>query len=80
MPSLRQIAALTCVTVVMASGCAGVQSNADDPTVAERQPSTGTRIEQGNPAQKVDVIERDEIDATGANTVEEVLRRKGANR
>jgi outer membrane cobalamin receptor len=80
MRSLAQILLLIGFGAI-AAGCAGMPaSNSDEPTVAERQTSTGSRIVEGNPAQSVDVINRDQIDATGANTVEEVLKRKGVNR
>lgn len=74
-PSIR---ALTAIAVVgMISGCAATDEVYSGADAAE--PPTGSRIpaseDREDPNRKT-VVDREEIDASGAMTVEEVLRRR----
>lgn len=65
---------------LFASGCATPIGQAPLPetkTVAESQPTTGSRVAGGNNARRVQVFSKEDIDDSGATSVGELLKGVG---
>ncbi len=65
------------IVALSLGGCANLTapSQKATSTVDEDRPTTGSHLPGGNRVEKVDVIDRDQIDQSGATTVKEAIQR-----